>query len=682
MAKREDVIAALSAIDPAPLSYQDWLAVGMALSYEGLPMELWDTWSQRDPARYRRKVIEQKWKSFREESAVPVRGETIIKFAYDRGWKPQGADEALDWGAAISDEGVPAGLTDTPADYNPAFDMVDYLHALFDDEEKVCVVVDSLERDGRYHPANEGVSSTVAFLVQKLNKYAAEGPRAPTWVIGDYDGAAGAWIRINPTDGTGGKNSNIVAFRYALVESDAASIPEQYQKIRSLCLPVAALVYSGGKSLHAICRIDADDPREYAKRVKALYDYCQKKGFAIDTANKNPSRLSRLPGCQRGDKWQRLIETDIGPKSWKEFEEIMDVEDNLPAFSHPYDLIEAGLAPRPPELIEGVIRKGQKMLLTGPSKAGKTYALLELAAAIASGTKWMGNFQCAKGRVLYINLELDENLITHRLEDLLKALDLPMDTAKDIVFWNLRGYARALGALEEPLERRCKNENFDVFILDPIYKILDGDENSAQDMRKFCVAVDRVSQALHAAAVYCHHHSKGTQGWKNTMDRGSGSGVFARDPDALLDLSPLRLTSEQEQKADIMPPKATAWRINSTLREFAPFVPVNVWFSAPVHLEDKAGLLQFCNEEGSEEDRLAQGRILGNYAKTLKKQDNVSEMERQYDFLAADGHPVTVKELAEAMGCTERSIRNYAKSDPDLWQINLGFVKKIERENG
>ena len=55
------------------------------------------------------------------------------------------------------------------------------------------------------------------------------------------------------------------------------------------------------------------------------------------------------------------------------------------------------------------------------------------------------------------------------------------------------------------------------------------------------------------AVIYCHHHSKGQQGQKRSMDRASGSGVFARDPDALLDLIELEvsddLITQQENNA-------------------------------------------------------------------------------------------------------------------------------------
>ena len=61
---------------------------------------------------------------------------------------------------------------------------------------------------------------------------------------------------------------------------------------------MAELMFSGGKSVHAIVRIDAADYREYQKRVEYLYQICEKNGLKVDTQNKNPSRLSpasRLP---------------------------------------------------------------------------------------------------------------------------------------------------------------------------------------------------------------------------------------------------------------------------------------------------------------------------------------------------------------------------------------------------
>ena len=57
-----------------------------------------------------------------------------------------------------------------------------------------------------------------------------------------------------------------------------------------------------------------------------------------------------------------------------------------------------------PALISGVLRQGHKMLLAGPSKAGKSFALIELALCLASGKPWLGRFECTAGKVMYVNL--------------------------------------------------------------------------------------------------------------------------------------------------------------------------------------------------------------------------------------------------------------------------------------
>ena len=64
-------------------------------------------------------------------------------------------------------------------------------------------------------------------------------------------------------------------FKYALVESDNLSIEKQNAIMRELELPIATLVYSGSKSIHAIVKVDAQNYSEYQKRVEYLYKICK-----------------------------------------------------------------------------------------------------------------------------------------------------------------------------------------------------------------------------------------------------------------------------------------------------------------------------------------------------------------------------------------------------------------------
>ena len=241
----------------------------------------------------------------------------------------------------------------------------------------------------------------------------------------------------------------------------------------------------------------------------------------------------------------------------------------------------------PDELIRGVLRRGHKLLLSGSSKAGKSFLLMELCVAIAEGREWLG-FPCRQGRVLYVNLEIDHASVFHRFFSIYRAMGIPMENAWRISVWNLRGRAMTMELLARPLIERLLSGMFDAVIIDPIYKVLPGDENSATETAAFCNVLDAVCEESGCAVIFCHHHSKGDQSGKRVADRASGSGVFARDPDALLDIIELQPEERQRRAAK---KGATAWRMESCLREFPPFGPVDFWFEYPVHRVDEDGAL-------------------------------------------------------------------------------------------
>jgi len=128
---------------------------------------------------------------------------------------------------------------------------------------------------------------------------------------------AGGWLRMNPTDGQGVADVNVTAFRFALIECDAIPFELQMPMLAKLPLPVAAILGSGGRSLHAWVRIDASNADEFRNDVSRMLALLAKLG--VDTANKNPARMSRLPGVMRrigahGDGRQRLYYLNPQPK--------------------------------------------------------------------------------------------------------------------------------------------------------------------------------------------------------------------------------------------------------------------------------------------------------------------------------------------------------------------------------
>jgi len=189
----------------------------------------------------------------------------------------------------------------------------------------------------------------------------------------------------------------------------------------------------------------------------------------------------------------------------------------------------------PPQVIDGVLYKAGKMIVGGTSKGRKTWSLMDLAAAVASGGKWWG-FQCNLGDVLYINFELQEFQFRQRMEAILKARKCK--DASRLHVLNLRGKAADMTILRPILEKAIAERDFSLLIFDPIYKLLGSrSENDASEMANLMNEFEALAVQSTAAVIFAHHFSKGAQAGKFAIDRMSGSGVLARDPDAILILS-------------------------------------------------------------------------------------------------------------------------------------------------
>lgn len=335
----------------------------------------------------------------------------------------------------------------------------------------------------------------------------------------------------------------------------------------------------------------------------------------------------------------------------------------------------AELSKRPPKLapilIDGILRKGNKMIINGDSKSGKTCFAEGLAVSIASGLKWLNRFQCKQGKVLYLNFEVQGSSMYHRF---MKIYDkLKLKPSENLELWNLRGHSCSLSTLSDQIIYRCRFGGYAAIILDPIYKIQNGDENSASDIAKFCNELDRISHETGASVIYTHHHSKGASGDRKSIDRGSGSGVFARDPDAILDLSYLAIDKNcRELAADRLDNGDIPLKLEFNLRDFATPEITNLWFSYPLHELDEEGLLDQAVIEGSKEANL------------LKSPNRTSKNERRqvlddcFEAVQKDGTAL-LSEMCVWEQCkvSQKSLRRYIAEFSEDYSVKNGIVRRI-----
>ena len=747
----------LDCIPVSETNRTDWVKVGMALKYEGQPFEMFDEWSSRDPrdGQYRgTEYTSYIWDSFQGGSGVPVTGATLTEMARSYGYEPfpkANTSDFLDWDDEITSNGeeqkpkaeirpsCPNRLR--PSNKKPPFQIIEYLEACFKPDQYINVITSSYfnaEKE-KLEPCGLGIVNITVEQYIKEIRGAAERSDFFNEVFGAYDHQAGAWIRVNAVTGRlrenqkGISDQDIAFFENALIESDVLPIEDQIKKIKELKLPYRTITYSGGKSVHAVVRIDAKNRADYIDRVDWLHEYCRLHGFPIDEQNKNPSRLTRIPGVERGNRKQFLIET-AQPPSFDEFkaQAIAEQEaDQMPVIclknmEKPED--------RPPlagGLIEGLVRRGHKLIISGPSKAGKSFALIGLAVAVAEGKEWMG-FKCEQGKVLYLNFEIDGASFIDRIFKVYEAFGWPPNHLEDFFVLNLRGRSEPLNLLTPRLEALLKKSPVDLVIIDPIYKVITGDENKANEMGQFCNLFDKISLAAQSTVAYCHHHSKGTQAHKAAIDRASGSGVFARDPDAIIDMTEIGVNEGERQEltarlmegvddaylkssgqwdnlAKVHPEdlknrlakqlaveeglnqdpdkRATyeesitqakelgecpAFRLSFNLREYRSPEAKNVFFKYPRHIVDPSGYLSELYLVGDNSTE----KLTGRKERADKKRSD--EKREWYEDQRKDGEMVSISDMAEKFGCVMNTVKKWIDDQEDLKRENGWILKKDE----
>ncbi len=294
-------------------------------------------------------------------------------------------------------------------------------------------------------------------------------------IMKSLDSQEGALICVNATKGGADASDESWRYRYAVIDNPKMSLAKQLAYYKALNLPCAALVNTGANSVQAWIKIGANDREEYDERIDFLFKTLDSQGFKVDSSNRSPTMMARMPGVLRGGKQQYLIGTEQGAKNFKEWKEWVEYSlDGKP-------LIElASDSEEPPKkdasIIENMLRAGEFFLFQAPPKSGKSLALMDMALSICYGEDWFGN-ATSSNDVLFINFELTKSVFLNRLHLLGNKRGLNASTPK-FGFLNLRG--TALSPLEtaqliaKRIEGAKKLENHDyrVVVIDPISAVL------------------------------------------------------------------------------------------------------------------------------------------------------------------------------------------------------------------
>ena len=233
------------------------------------------------------------------------------------------------------------------------------------------------------------------------------------------------------------------------------------------------------------------------------------------------------------------------------------------------DLVERHPELRPP-VIHGLLRKGETANVIASSKVGKSWLVIDLALAQATGSPWLGTFQTTGGQVLILDNELHAETLSDRIRKVAEKREISLDDVRERIFvQNFRGGLKDVFSLRDYFGQ-FERGRFALVIVDTLYRMLPAglSENDNAGLAAVYNAIDSYAEALGCCFVPIHHASKGAQADKSVTDVGAGAGAQSRAADTHLVLRP-------HQEKDV-------FVLEAAVRSWAPLKPRCLRWEFPV----------------------------------------------------------------------------------------------------
>lgn len=672
-------------------SRDNWIRTGMALKLAGYPFEIWREWSEADPGHvWKDREGMQQWRSFKKDSGQVVTLGTVIGQAKRNGWKRSTTPSAEPLPKL---QPMPEAYQEAEQPKEPETDISAQVEKAYQDLKA--------DPDAVKHFTARGLMEKTIDLFRL--GYLPAGMKEAFPDLKEYQGNRFAYVY---------KYSfpfiTLNGCRYAIFENENRA-PEILAKTPKYIFPAGVR-----KPLYNEIIFQTDIKPETVFITEGIYDclsieQCGRRAAALcgtapapliealkhNDVSKETRFIIALDADQAGEKGSgRLMQilTEAGyisvryafqgtkadgtpikdanelliedpaefMKQLNAAEEIArnaDREQYQPKLPEeiPYNYL---LSPPPLKrpIVSGFLREHEAMLISGQSKAGKSFLTAQLAHAIATGGSWIGR-KCNKKSVLYIDGELSSEMTAQRFKTMREKMRIPVPP-EDLHVINARGSGVTLEAIAEDISHDC--HKYDVIIIDPLYMFIESDENDNSQMKNEMHIIAKIC-ACGCSVIVIHHMAKGIQTGKFSIDRASGAGVIGRFFDSILTVNKL-----ETEPGDTGTPE----RIEADTRSFSQPAPVHLWFNDGFHNVDTSGELSF--------------RSLANPQKVnaeKKNDDDVSKINHCYHWMKENGklddqNRFTVNDLISAYD------RCYSKTLTISTAIRhlekAGYIKMLE----
>lgn len=197
------------------------------------------------------------------------------------------------------------------------------------------------------------------------------------------------------------------------------------------------------------------------------------------------------------------------------------------------------------ENASNILTEGGVAFVHAGSGVGKTYFMMQLAAAFSSGSDFIG-FHTKKLKVLFMQQELSNGWFSRRVDKLLQHAEGAADIefiSGDLELASMDKYKTAALHMDR-LTRVILRSDADVVFLDPIQGYYNLSESSVDHSREFMKGIVRVAHYTGAAIIMTQHDRKDSSG--GSMSQMRGGSPFSDLADTVIAIRRIKLRDAED----------------------------------------------------------------------------------------------------------------------------------------
>lgn len=177
----------------------------------------------------------------------------------------------------------------------------------------------------------------------------------------------------------------------------------------------------------------------------------------------------------------------------------------------------------PTPIVHNLIDGGSGIIVAGPPNVGKSWLALDMALAVATGGKFLDEFDTTPGAVLIVDEEGTEWGDQSRFDMLLEGRGIGSSADIPIHLAIGKGYKldteKGLTAVRRMIERYKPS----LVVIDSLIRVHSADENVSKEMAKFFAITTRLMASTGASFLFVHHVRK-----IGPLDQGIDPGELIR----------------------------------------------------------------------------------------------------------------------------------------------------------